>query len=128
VSINPITNCKLEIIPDNDCSVENGSTFAQNYECEYCSILFNSVDNLNKHLSLHIEQLNPEHWKTLTRARDSHCHQCLIGFNTPKDLRRHTAEYHSLARPFACDKCDKTFTTKSQLARHTRSFHTLRNL
>lgn len=87
----------------------------QVYTCEYCGHKTTNRVNMDRHLSLHLED-----------KKEIICDQCGKAFYNITTLKDHIAYVHSQERHFKCNECDKAFKRNSELVRHKTSHSDLR--
>lgn len=84
--------------------------------CQYCDHKTNSKTNMERHLSLHLED-----------KKDIICELCGKAFYNIVTLKDHISYMHrSQGKVFKCNQCDKAFKKNSELERHKTTHSSVR--
>uniref|UniRef100_A0A3Q2ZNU2 C2H2-type domain-containing protein n=1 Tax=Hippocampus comes TaxID=109280 RepID=A0A3Q2ZNU2_HIPCM len=79
-------------------------TFAKNFICNVCNLLFHSMKELGHHVSDHAEE-----WPYK-------CEFCVLLFEKPSALLDHRSSLHGVDKTYLCSACPKDFVYFSVFA------------
>ncbi|XP_051915104.1 PR domain zinc finger protein 2 isoform X3 [Hippocampus zosterae] len=86
-------------------------TFAKNFICNVCDLLFHSMKELGHHVSDHAEE-----WPYK-------CEFCVLLFEKPSALLDHRSSLHGVDKTYLCSACPKDFVYLCNLKQHQEELH-----
>ena len=98
------------------------------YKCSICQSEFESLRNLNKHITeIHIgsvENLNKRDLNSIKEANTSYkCYKCDLVYTQMADLTKKFLDHKNSPHPYDCGSCDKKFTLKEFRISHRVQVH-----
>ncbi|XP_019743477.1 PR domain zinc finger protein 2 [Hippocampus comes] len=97
--------------PSNTASDAEPQTFAKNFICNVCNLLFHSMKELGHHVSDHAEE-----WPYK-------CEFCVLLFEKPSALLDHRSSLHGVDKTYLCSACPKDFVYFCNLKQHQEELH-----
>ncbi|XP_057684808.1 PR domain zinc finger protein 2 [Corythoichthys intestinalis] len=108
---NPVEKAE-ETKPQNIAPTDTEQqTFAKNFICNVCNVLFHSMKELGHHVSDHAEE-----WPYK-------CEFCVLLFDKPTALLDHRSSLHGVDKTYMCSACPKDFVYLCNLKQHQEEFH-----
>lgn len=108
---------KLKITPNNLNMILSehikSHEYVENHMCELCYKVFESRENLMRHLKIHDDK----------ERKRFKCEQCDKRFMTNVDLGKHSNAVHERLRLHECDICGRNFSQRNNLKRHLEEVH-----
>ncbi|KAL1453118.1 hypothetical protein WDU94_007290 [Cyamophila willieti] len=87
--------------------------YVENHMCELCYKVFESRENLIRHLKIHDDK----------ERKRFKCEQCDKRFMSNADLNKHSNAIHQRLKLHECDMCGKNFSQRNNLKRHLEEVH-----
>uniref|UniRef100_A0A8D8Q513 Zinc finger protein Xfin n=1 Tax=Cacopsylla melanoneura TaxID=428564 RepID=A0A8D8Q513_9HEMI len=87
--------------------------YVENHMCELCYKVFETRENLMRHLKIHDDK----------ERKRFKCEQCDKRFTSNADLNKHSNAIHQRLKLHECDMCGKNFSQRNNLKRHLEEVH-----